>query len=130
MNHRTFTAVAMSGSVLLVAMLSWLGAPIQGRRKSRPVPVKVAAVELNTAGGGEQRYSATIIPRTEVELAFKVGGYVDAIQQVRGVDGRMRDLQEGDRISAGSSVGAGAPERLSGQGQRSRVAGPRGQIRD
>ncbi len=67
-----------------------------------PVPVKVAAVELNSAGGGGARYSATIIPRTEVELAFKVGGYVDALQQVRGVDGRMRDLQEGDRITAGA----------------------------
>jgi len=66
------------------------------------VPVKVAVVELNAAGSGEQRYSATIIPRTEVELAFKVGGYVEAIEQVRGVDGRMRDLQEGDRITAGA----------------------------
>jgi multidrug efflux system membrane fusion protein len=37
-----------------------------------------------------------------VELAFKVGGYVDALEQVRGVDGRMRDLQEGDRISTGA----------------------------
>jgi RND family efflux transporter MFP subunit len=69
-----------------------------------PAPVKVAAVELNAAGGGEQRYSATIVPRTEVELAFKVGGYVDAIQQVRGVDGQMRDLQEGDRITAGAAL--------------------------
>src|SRR5678810_484153 len=65
------------------------------------VPVKVAAVELNSAGSGA-RYSATIIPRTEVELAFKVGGYVDALRKVRGVDGKMRDIQEGDRISMGT----------------------------
>jgi len=76
------------------------------RSKSKPVervlvPVKVAAVELNSAERGE-RYSATIIPRTEVELAFKVGGYVDALQQVRGIDGKMRDVQEGDRISVGA----------------------------
>jgi multidrug efflux system membrane fusion protein len=82
--------------------MTMLGA-CQSKQAEKPaVPVKVAAVELNTAGGGEQRYSATIIPRTEVELAFKVGGYVDAIQQVRGVDGRVRDLQEGDRITAGA----------------------------
>jgi multidrug efflux system membrane fusion protein len=37
-----------------------------------------------------------------VELAFKVDGYVDALQKVRGVDGNMRDLQEGDRIAAGA----------------------------
>ena len=98
MNHRTFKAVAMSGSLFL--MLG-LGACRSKQVEKPAVPVKVAAVELNSAGGGA-RYSATIIPRTQVELAFKVGGYVDAIGQVRGLDGRMRDLQEGDRITAGA----------------------------
>src|SRR5882724_7129291 len=65
------------------------------------MPVKVAEVELYNANSGA-RYSATIIPRTQVELAFKVDGYVDALQKVRGVDGQMRDLQEGDRIVAGA----------------------------
>ena len=65
------------------------------------MPVKVAAVELNTANS-EARYSATIIPRTEVQLAFKVGGYVDALRKFRGVDGKMRDVQEGDLISVGT----------------------------
>ena len=92
------------------------------------MPVKVAAVELNSASS-EARYSATIIPRTEVQLAFKVGGYVDALRKVRGVDGKMRDIQEGDRINAGHGAGAGSPERLSGQIQRSRISGQRGEIR-
>ncbi|HZE71491.1 MAG TPA: efflux RND transporter periplasmic adaptor subunit [Pyrinomonadaceae bacterium] len=65
------------------------------------MPVKVADVELYTANSGA-RYSATIIPRTQVELAFKVDGYVDALQKVRGVDGQVRDLQEGDPIAAGA----------------------------
>jgi len=90
-------------AVLLLAIVIVAGVL---RSKSKPVervlvPVKVAAVELNSAERGE-RYSATIIPRTEVELAFKVGGYVDALQQVRGIDGKMRDVQEGDRISVGA----------------------------
>ena len=66
-----------------------------------PVPVKVATVELHAANSGA-RYSATIIPRTQVELAFKVDGYVESLQKVRGVDGQMRDLQEGDAIVAGA----------------------------
>jgi RND family efflux transporter MFP subunit len=103
MKQRTLKAVAVS-AVLLVAAVASVAMlkPRQKQLEKSAVPVKVAAVELNTAGGGEQRYSATIIPRIEVELAFKVGGYVDAIQQVRGVDGRARDLQEGDRITAGA----------------------------
>jgi multidrug efflux system membrane fusion protein len=98
MKQRTFKAIAVSAAFSLLAVL---GACRSKQVEKPPVPVKVAAVELNSTSGGE-RYSATIIPHTEVELAFKVGGYIDAIQQVRGADGKMRDLQEGDRIAAGA----------------------------
>ena len=99
MRQRTLKAFAVSGSLFLVAAL---GACQHKQAEKPPVPVKVAAVALNNPVGGVERYSATIIPRTEVELAFKVGGYVDALQKVRGVDGKMRDLQEGDRITTGA----------------------------
>jgi multidrug efflux system membrane fusion protein len=106
MKQRIFKAAAVVGAALLsVAVVSVAMFKPRSKAVEKPVvPVKVAAVELNAAGGGEQRYSATIIPRTQVELAFKVGGYVDALHQVRGVDGRMRDLQEGDRITAGATL--------------------------
>jgi len=100
MKLRTMKATVVGAVVLSIALL--------GACKSKPtqkpaVPVKVAAVELNTASS-EARYSATIIPRTQVELAFKVGGYVDALRKVRGVDGKMRDIQEGDPISTGTQL--------------------------
>lgn len=98
MKSKTLAAVIVNGSIVLMPLLNGC----QSKKVDKPaVPVKVAAVEMNSAGNGS-RYSATIIPRTEVELAFKVAGYVDALQQVRGVEGRMRDVQEGDRISAGA----------------------------
>ncbi|HEY6120882.1 MAG TPA: efflux RND transporter periplasmic adaptor subunit [Pyrinomonadaceae bacterium] len=102
MKKKAFRIIAVS-AVLLLAIVIAAGVlnskpkPVQ----KLPVPVKVAAVQLNSAERGE-RYSATIIPRTQVELAFKVGGYVDALRKVRGVDGKMRDIQEGDRISIGT----------------------------
>jgi len=102
MKKKLLKAVAVSAVLLLVAVVS--AAVLKPRTRPAaqpPAPVKVAAVEMNSTGRGA-RYSATIMPRTEVELAFKVGGYVDAIQQVRGADGRTRDLQEGDRITAGA----------------------------
>lgn len=103
MKQRIFKVVAVSAALLAVVVLSVAMFKPRSKAVEKPlVPVKVAAVELNAGGGAEQRYSATIIPRTEVELAFKVGGYVDAIGQARGVDGRLRDLQEGDRITAGA----------------------------
>ncbi|MCW5967009.1 MAG: efflux RND transporter periplasmic adaptor subunit [Blastocatellales bacterium] len=103
MKKRIFKAAAVCAALMLVAVASAaMFKPGSKAVEKPPVPVRVAAVELNAAGGSEQRYSAAIIPGTQVELAFKVGGYVDAIEQVRGVDGKMRDLQEGDRITAGA----------------------------
>ena len=98
MKSRTFLAIAVGGSISVMPIL--IGCQAKAVEKP-PVPVKVATVEMNSAGSGS-RYSATITPRTEVELSFKVGGYVDALQSVRGVDGKLRDIQEGDRISAGA----------------------------
>jgi RND family efflux transporter MFP subunit len=48
------------------------------------------------------RYSATILPDAQVDLAFKSGGYVQSIRQVRGADGRMRALDQGDWIGRGT----------------------------
>ena len=66
-----------------------------------PTPVSVQAVEAYTGSPG-LRYSANIQPYAQVDLAFKSGGYIRAILQMRGVDGRMRDVQEGDRVAKGT----------------------------
>jgi RND family efflux transporter MFP subunit len=52
--------------------------------------------------GSAQRYSASISPYTQVALAFKVSGYVREILQMKGADGRMRDVQEGDTVAKGT----------------------------
>ena len=65
-----------------------------------PTPVGVATVQMYESGN-EIRYSANIAPYSQVDLAFKSGGYVQSIRQVKGVDGRTRDLQQGDRVSTG-----------------------------
>src|ERR1700750_1461516 len=96
MKRTAFKALAVSSILVLMV----LGACRSSQTAKPPSPVKIAAVELQ-ATGSETRYSATIIPRTQVELAVKVNGYVDALRRVRGVDGKMRDIQEGDLISAG-----------------------------
>jgi RND family efflux transporter MFP subunit len=63
-------------------------------------PVGVTAVQMYESGN-EIRYSANIVPYAQVDLAFKSGGYVETIRQVKGADGRARDLQQGDRVSTG-----------------------------
>ena len=74
----------------------------QAASEPRPLtPVRVAEVQAISTGA-ETRYSANIVPNAQVDLAFKSGGYVDSIRQVRGADGHMRTLDTGDWVSRGA----------------------------
>ena len=66
-----------------------------------PLPVTVVAVGGAT-GLDEARYSATIKADESVDVAFRVSGVVDAITQVRGADGRLRSIQDGDPVRRGA----------------------------
>ena len=75
-----------------------------GRASSAPrplTPVRISQVQTISTGS-ETRYSANIVPNAQVDLAFKSGGYVDSIRQVRGADGCMRNLDIGDRVTRGT----------------------------
>jgi multidrug efflux system membrane fusion protein len=86
------------GSIFILSLM--VGCKVQAIEKA-PVPVKVKTIEMSSTASGI-RYSASIVPHTEVQLAFKVGGYIDGLHQVRGADGRPRNVQEGDVITKGT----------------------------
>lgn len=88
--------------ILILAFISLTGGCRPNRVQEKPLtPVRVATVQ--TLGASNRvRYSATISPYTQVALAFKSGGYVQSILQVRGADGRMRDVNQGDWVAAGT----------------------------
>jgi RND family efflux transporter MFP subunit len=91
-------------SAALVALLS-CACHDQPATKPQPMAVKVAVVERASAVAGTH-YSAQINPATRLDLAFKVGGYVDQVAAVPGVDGKKRLLQEGDAVRAGMQLAA------------------------
>jgi RND family efflux transporter MFP subunit len=64
-------------------------------------PVTVQVVEPTAGRPGGARYSVSLSPSTQVDLAFKVGGYVQGIQQVQGPDGERHILQAGDHVRQG-----------------------------
>jgi len=96
------SALTAAVATALVALL--LGGAIAGCQRQPKAatpplrPVQVAAVETYSAHDGVP-YSASIRPATQMELAFKVGGYVEQIHQVTGLDGRNRIVQEGDLVT-------------------------------
>ncbi len=74
----------------------------KGGAEARPLtPVRTTLAESVQAGVGVT-YSANIVPLAQVQLAFKSGGYLVSIRQVRGADRRMRNLGPGDHVVRGT----------------------------
>lgn len=65
-----------------------------------PIPVTVTEVEEYSGPEGVT-YSASIVPYDQVNVSFKSSGYVTTILQRKGVDGRERNLQQGDWVKKG-----------------------------
>jgi RND family efflux transporter MFP subunit len=93
------------GVVLIALMCLWgLSAGCRGNAAAAApplTPVAVSAIGTHTAGN-RTPYSAGIVPYSQVDLAFKSGGYVESILQMRGADGRLRNIQEGDWVARGT----------------------------
>src|SRR5262245_50562133 len=70
-------------------------------KEKPPTPVRVKTVETHPATASV-RYSASIRPAAQVDVAFKVGGYIDAIAQVRDSAGQSRYIQAGDIVHKGT----------------------------
>ena len=90
--RRKCLGTSFAGTVLLLA----------GCQKQTAIEPSIQTV---TAGAVEsiqpdtpERYSATIVPIAQIDLAFKSAGLIEKIYQVRGADGRMRNVQAGDKV--------------------------------
>jgi RND family efflux transporter MFP subunit len=87
--------------VVLVSLGSMVGCSKAESKEKPPKPVRVKAVEKRSTGNGVH-YSASIRPNSQVDMAFKVGGYVETITQVRDAVGQWRYLQAGDVVTKGT----------------------------
>ena len=94
---RRFVAIA---SIAAVAAACGHAAP-----PPAPPPTVRGDLASLMAPDSVERYSITIQPYREVDLAFKSGGIVDRIQVVKDASGHTRSVQAGDRVSAGSELG-------------------------
>ena len=64
-------------------------------------PVRVLPAEAAPAASAV-RYSASLQALTQVDLAFKVGGYVAKVLQIPGPNGTSHILQQGDKVQKGA----------------------------
>jgi RND family efflux transporter MFP subunit len=88
---------------IVAAILGWItGCGGEGPPPNPPLPVTVVNVGNTPDGTNETRYSGAIKADASVDVAFRMSGVVETITQVRGADGRMRDLQDGDPVRRGA----------------------------
>jgi multidrug efflux system membrane fusion protein len=80
----------------VLAVLAILSGCQTNQTHEKPLtPVKASPAELMSTAS-ESRYSANISPETQVNVAFRMGGYVASLRSTGG-----REIQEGDVVNRG-----------------------------
>jgi multidrug efflux pump subunit AcrA (membrane-fusion protein) len=94
-----FASAALASAVLFAAGCST-------SRVSADSPPAARAIRLATVETApppeEAKYSAILTPDSQVDLAFRVSGYVVELYETRAGDGRVRPLEPGSQVSAGT----------------------------
>src|SRR6266481_8845541 len=102
------TARRRSTTPFLLVSLSVAG--VRGGCHHEQIPSQSPrAVRLTIVSAPEMmaetlRYSASILPFGQVDLMFRSSGYVTKVRQVRGADGRTRNIGTGDYIDQGLTL--------------------------
>jgi multidrug resistance efflux pump len=87
-------------SLLLAGLLCSCSKSPQPGKELRAVSTVTASSTLPMPN--QARYAAIIVPEAKVELAFRTSGYVESIDQRRGADGALRNLDAGDAVASGA----------------------------
>src|SRR5262245_6720515 len=92
-------------AILFFALAAVQACGLAGCAGSAPEARTPTAVRLITVEGSTEpdstTYSAVIAPNTQVELAFRVSGYVVDVRRTKGADGRTRVLEPGATVTTG-----------------------------
>jgi len=98
---RRGTRTRVMAAALLGVLLLASGCRHEPATQQVITPVEVAMVHVYSGSEGVA-YSANIVPYSQVVLSFKSGGYIESILQIKGADGRMRNVQNGDWVERGA----------------------------
>src|SRR5262245_19849758 len=90
------TKLTFGITIVCISVSLWSCTEGHSAEVKPPTPVKVHSVEAFVANTG-LRYSASIRPSSQMDLAFRNGGFVDSIQIVGG-----RLIEQGDGVSKGT----------------------------
>jgi membrane fusion protein, multidrug efflux system len=100
--HRDSSIVRSSMRLAAIGLcaLTLAACSPKNEKAASPLPVTVQTVHAGSGAAGNA-YSGGVVADTQVDVAFKVNGYVQTILQVKGADGRLRNVQAGDKVTSG-----------------------------
>jgi RND family efflux transporter MFP subunit len=102
--HRSIAAMALAlTAAILVVGCTHDAVSADDATASTPKAVRMAAVELSSTSEATT-YSAIVAPNAQVDVAFRVSGYVVYLDQTRDADGRVRPLEPGAAVSPGLTL--------------------------
>ena len=94
---RIYFGVALAGALSLMAC---------SRSPAMDDPAPAKAIRMGTVSlvreDDAAKYSAILTPNAQADLAFHVSGYVVALHQTKGADGRWRPIEPGAPVAAGT----------------------------
>ncbi len=93
------TLLVLSVALVLCGCSHESQIPSQPAKAVRLVTVLAPQMNADTL-----RYSASILPYAQVDLMFRSSGYLTEVRQVRGADGRSRDIGTGDFVEQGFAL--------------------------
>ena len=95
------TKQILTAALLLIGLLTGCSKEVVKQKPAKPVKVK--AVETHSSVSNV-RYSASIKPAAQVEVAFKVAGYIEDITREKDPAGQWRYIQAGDVVHKGATL--------------------------
>jgi membrane fusion protein, multidrug efflux system len=98
------TCCRWTGLYVAAAILPWACAGHDADADARSAKaVRLVAVESSTSALSTT-YSAVLAPNAQVDLAFRVAGYVVDIRRSKAADGQVRELEPGAPVERGATL--------------------------
>ena len=95
----TFSCPQLRGLLALATAVTLVACNRRNVPTSAPIAVQVKAITSEPVLSAT-RFSATVREEHRIELSFKVPGTVKSLLQVSGLNGRSRDVHEGDVVTS------------------------------
>ena len=99
MNSPLLASALLGASVLLSTACTTRR--VDAESAGTPKAVRLVTVQLAN-DSVPAKYSAIIAPNAQVDLAFRVSGYVVHLHNIKGADGRIRPMEAGAPVNAGT----------------------------